>query len=70
MAGTTGKQGQPIPPLSPCIRHCCLDDNDICIGCYRSLTEILKWSGASDETKLNILELVSDRKAVRRQIKK
>ncbi|EGR4199847.1 DUF1289 domain-containing protein [Vibrio cholerae] len=22
---------------SPCVRHCCLDDKDICIGCVRTL---------------------------------
>ncbi|MEB5521801.1 DUF1289 domain-containing protein, partial [Vibrio cholerae] len=21
---------------SPCVRHCCLDDKDICIGCGRT----------------------------------
>lgn len=29
--------------LSPCVRNCCLDENDICLGCYRSLSETLNW---------------------------
>ncbi|MFZ1295916.1 MAG: DUF1289 domain-containing protein, partial [Pseudomonadales bacterium] len=31
------------PQASPCIRHCTLDEADICIGCGRSLQDILDW---------------------------
>ncbi|WP_339411524.1 DUF1289 domain-containing protein [Pseudomonas sp. EA_35y_Pfl2_R5] len=31
---------------SPCRRQCCLDDQDICLGCGRTLQEILDWSKA------------------------
>jgi predicted Fe-S protein YdhL (DUF1289 family) len=40
---------------SPCVRNCCLDDNDICLGCYRSLSEILRWSEAKEDDKKEIL---------------
>lgn len=40
---------------SPCVRNCCLDENDICLGCNRSLTEICAWSGATDAEKRDIL---------------
>ncbi|WAC45915.1 DUF1289 domain-containing protein [Pseudomonas sp. SL4(2022)] len=30
--------------LSPCRRQCCLDAQDICLGCGRTLQEILDWS--------------------------
>ena len=40
---------------SPCIRHCCLNKEEICIGCFRSLTEILHWQKASDAQKKQIL---------------
>ena len=36
---------------SPCIRNCCLRDDDICMGCYRSLDEIKGWSAASEALK-------------------
>jgi predicted Fe-S protein YdhL (DUF1289 family) len=36
---------------SPCVRKCCLDDNDICVGCFRSLEEIRQWSQADDDTR-------------------
>ncbi len=29
---------------SPCLRNCCLDENDICLGCFRSLSEIVAWN--------------------------
>ncbi|MBV1878784.1 MAG: DUF1289 domain-containing protein [Pseudomonadales bacterium] len=45
-----------VPVSSPCIRHCTLDETDICVGCYRSLDEILQWSEASNEQRLKILK--------------
>ncbi|MDO6693492.1 DUF1289 domain-containing protein [Aliiglaciecola sp. 3_MG-2023] len=46
---------QPHKIDSPCIRNCCLDQDDVCVGCYRSLQEILDWGSADDERKVNIL---------------
>ena len=40
---------------SPCIRNCCLDENDICVGCFRSLDEILQWSKVDEAGKKMIL---------------
>ena len=31
---------------SPCRRQCCLDEHDICLGCGRTLQDILDWSKA------------------------
>ena len=47
---------------SPCVRNCCLDDNDICVGCYRSLQEITHWSAMSSTEKLLVLDFAADRK--------
>jgi len=51
--------GAPVEPEddvpSPCVRNCCLDDKDICIGCKRSLGEILDWHSASPDEKSAIL---------------
>lgn len=41
---------------SPCVRNCCLDDQDICLGCYRSMAEILGWSAAGKEERNAILQ--------------
>lgn len=50
---------------SPCIRNCCLDDDDICVGCYRSLAEITRWSLVNDSAKMEILAAAETRRAMR-----
>lgn len=40
---------------SPCVRNCCLDEADICVGCFRSLEEITRWSIVDNEAKMQIL---------------
>lgn len=40
---------------SPCIRNCCLNENDICLGCFRHVDEIIEWGPASNERKQQIL---------------
>lgn len=47
---------------SPCIRNCCLDDKDVCLGCLRTIDEILIWSQADDKQKREILILCESRK--------
>ncbi|MBW5444441.1 DUF1289 domain-containing protein [Vibrio cholerae] len=37
------------------VRHCCLDDKDICIGCGRTLDEICRWSSVTNSEKQDIL---------------
>lgn len=48
---------------SPCIRNCCLDDNDICVGCYRTLAEITRWSVVNESTKMEIVAAAETRRA-------
>ncbi|NQZ11024.1 MAG: DUF1289 domain-containing protein [Algicola sp.] len=47
---------------SPCIRNCCLDDKDICMGCFRHLDEITGWGQFSDQQRQTALKLASKRK--------
>jgi len=47
---------------SPCIRNCCLNENDICLGCLRHLTEITGWQGFSIQEKTAILTKCKQRK--------
>ena len=47
---------------SPCIRNCCLNNDDICLGCGRSLQEITQWSNATTADKIRILQLSAARK--------
>jgi hypothetical protein len=46
----------PAPIQSPCIRNCCLDDDDICVGCFRSIDEIKEWTVVDDHRRGAILE--------------
>ncbi|WP_372872238.1 DUF1289 domain-containing protein [Shewanella sp.] len=41
---------------TPCVRNCCLNDEDICLGCGRSYQEILDWHQASEAQKHMILD--------------
>ena len=50
---------------SPCIRNCCLDEQDVCLGCGRSLDEIRLWSEADDAERLAILGRAAGRRAER-----
>ena len=51
---------------SPCIRNCCLDDGDICIGCSRSVKEIIEWGEATDERRREILAVAEKRKETKK----
>ena len=48
-------------PRSPCISVCVLDDDDVCMGCYRSASEITDWFMATDEQKREVLRRASER---------
>jgi predicted Fe-S protein YdhL (DUF1289 family) len=47
---------------SPCVRNCCLDDNDICLGCFRSLDEIKNWTQVDAQTRERYLMNAKSRK--------
>lgn len=47
---------------SPCVRICQIKSMGTCIGCYRSLDEIARWSQYSDDDKLQVLNKVQKRK--------
>ena len=51
---------------SPCIRNCCLDGNDICMGCFRSLTEITQWTLVDEKTRQAFLKNAAERKSKRK----
>ncbi len=44
------------PVESPCIKVCVLDDQQVCIGCKRTLDEIVAWGSLSDDARMNVLE--------------
>ncbi|GAB3741238.1 hypothetical protein GCM10028794_26780 [Silanimonas algicola] len=50
---------------SPCIRQCCLDDADECLGCGRTLDEIKAWHAAGAEGREAILRAAAVRRLAR-----
>jgi len=50
---------------SPCVRNCCLDEEEVCLGCGRTLAEIRDWGAADDVGRTRILELAAKRRRER-----
>jgi len=46
---------------SPCVRNCCLDSDDLCLGCFRYIDEIVAWRSYSDQEKQKITVLCQKR---------
>jgi uncharacterized protein len=51
---------------SPCVRACTLDDDDVCLGCGRTLEEIKAWGGAGADGRRDIIAAAEKRKARKR----
>ncbi len=47
---------------SPCVSICALDEDDVCIGCFRSGSEITDWFMASNAEKKAIVERAQQRR--------
>ena len=56
------KMSEVEDPKSPCIRQCCLDEMDICLGCFRSLNEIIDWHSSTIIEKNKILIVCCQRR--------
>jgi predicted Fe-S protein YdhL (DUF1289 family) len=54
---------QPISTVeSPCINICKLNTGgEYCLGCYRTLDDLSRWSKADDREKQQILDLARGR---------
>ncbi|MCV4341143.1 DUF1289 domain-containing protein [Pseudomonas capsici] len=49
------------PVRSPCVSICSLDEDDICTGCQRTVSEITGWSRMSNEERRAVLALCDER---------
>ncbi|WP_259105849.1 DUF1289 domain-containing protein [Pseudomonas sp. JUb42] len=49
------------PVRSPCVSICALDNDDICIGCQRSVAEITGWGRMSNDERRAVLVLCHER---------
>ncbi|MDZ4335728.1 MAG: DUF1289 domain-containing protein [Pseudomonas sp.] len=54
-------QPQERPVASPCVHVCALDDEDICIGCQRTVAEITRWSLMDNAERREVLVLCHTR---------
>jgi len=43
---------------SPCVDVCELDSDFVCIGCGRTIDEVLKWREYTDEQKKAVLDRI------------
>ncbi|WP_309499881.1 DUF1289 domain-containing protein [Sulfurovum sp.] len=46
----------------PCIRRCCLNEENICLGCFRTFDDMRQWNKASIEEKQEMLNMAERRK--------
>jgi predicted Fe-S protein YdhL (DUF1289 family) len=50
---------------TPCINICRMDEqNRFCIGCFRTLDELKRWSGMTEEERLAIMAQLDERAGV------
>lgn len=46
----------PRPIATPCVKVCIVDGaSSLCLGCYRTLSEIGGWSSLTDEARAQIM---------------
>ena len=53
----------------PCVRNCCLDQAEVCLGCGRKLAEIIEWHGADAARRAAIWSAASKRLNTRRRVR-
>ena len=54
-------ESQEKPIASPCVSVCALNEDDICIGCFRSGEEIRDWTVFSNEQRRHVLARALER---------
>ncbi|WP_018632381.1 DUF1289 domain-containing protein [Neomegalonema perideroedes] len=53
-----------LNPESPCVNICVMDaDSGLCVGCLRSIDEIVAWGGLASEARRALMKALPERKA-------
>lgn len=52
-------------PPSPCRQICTLDDHDVCLGCERTMREIMQWSQMTAAEQRAVIAALPARRALR-----
>jgi uncharacterized protein len=56
------EQDRPFPVASPCIGVCQVSgESGFCLGCWRTLKEIVSWGRLDDGEKRGVVELLRQR---------
>jgi predicted Fe-S protein YdhL (DUF1289 family) len=53
--------------MSPCLSICTLDENNVCMGCFRTLDEIRNWAKFSGDEQWALVEELQVRRATRKK---
>lgn len=56
------------PVASPCIAVCSLNDDSLCIGCWRTVDEIAEWRDLDDAARRAVLQRCGERAAAAGQL--
>lgn len=54
-------QGSVEDVASPCVRNCCLNEQDVCLGCFRHIDEIMAWRKLDSLAKNAVLSQCQQR---------
>ena len=61
MPTQTDAGSRPGYPASPCTGVCALGEDNVCLGCRRTLDEIVAWSGMSAEQQCAVIDSLPGR---------
>lgn len=50
---------------TPCVRTCTLDRENVCLGCHRTLDEIVRWRELGEAERLRLMRDVLPLRATR-----
>lgn len=53
------------PVASPCVRRCTLDQDDVCVGCGRTLDDIRQWGKMSEAQRADCVARATQRREAR-----
>lgn len=46
----------------PCIKKCSLNEEDVCLGCFRTFDDMIIWNKANQEEKTKMIKIAEQRK--------
>jgi predicted Fe-S protein YdhL (DUF1289 family) len=54
----------PKPIATPCVKVCVVDgESGLCLGCYRTLNEVARWSSLSESERSETMSALPGRRA-------